>query len=371
LTRAHLFLLLIVVGHAAAILWHRRQKRLGKPWPWSTFLYDPRCRFSDLWYPWNWAQKPQPYVHPGVRNVTPYFPLVYWAMSALTKPRLHVVSRVAYLSICAVLVDAWGWQTLPVLLGYPVLFSDDRGCLDHVLSAMSAAAVLLLFAGHPVYGAIVLGVTVALKGYTAPLGLLWLLQGQWLGIGAMAATAGLLVLLPARSFQGGAVATVRGMRQGMREFYEDGVLAQSGPLMSTCHYSIDWFNGVRCLFWWRDKEFDAKRWIRPYTVLSTLAALSLVWRASTTDETWVALMALGLVQCIWPHVANDYRLTALIPGIAFWMIAGSPGWIVLGCLVVLWIPKSYWFPKPDKTAASIACVVSPLAILGLGIGVWL
>jgi hypothetical protein len=367
MTNVHLWLSSVIFLTLTSFTWHWTQRKRG--WPWSTPLYDPGVRHFDLLLPWTFAASKQPYFHPQHENVTPYLPAYYYITGAIYQPRAVTIYRAVYLGLAYALCLTYGWHLLVVLFGYPVLFANDRGSIDHILGVMVAISVALLLGGHPIYGAIILAAAVALKGFPAPFGLLWLLRGEWIGLAVLAVVTVALVVFPARSFLGGIRETYAGWKRELAAFHRLGVLALKGPMWSTSHYSIDALNAIRLCYWWRDKAFDVAKFLRYYTPVVFTVAAALAWRAATTDQLWVCLMCLGLIPLIVPHVANDYKLAMLVPGIIAWLAIGAPGWTVWACLLLLWVPKSYWFPRPELSAASIACVVSPIAVVGLVIGV--
>jgi hypothetical protein len=363
----------VLLGHLVAIAWHRTQRAKG--YPMSTFLFDPRDRYNDLLNTWAEANRfPNPYWR-DLPSATPYFPLVYWLLRHVRRDKAVLALRCAFAvfgAAFALLIGLPWWAAVALLVGYSTLFSDDRGNADYLLGAISACGVALLVRGYPIPGAICVGITVALKGYPAPLFLLWVLQRQWWSVGIGGATFVALFLLPAMTFEGGIRRTLVGLRNGMAGYANVAVMADRGPAYSVCHYCCDLFNAIRLLFWWRgDMNFNARRWAKPYLVFSTVWAAMLTYRAATTDTLWQAVMALCLFEVVWPSTANDYRLCALFPAIALWLMAGAPHPLIWSCSLLLWIPKNYWIPAPARSWASISCLVSPLFVIGLTIGVWL
>jgi hypothetical protein len=353
-----------------ASAWHWTQRAKG--YPRNTFLFHQPVRFTDLTNTWHEAARPQPY---GQENTTPYFPLVFWLLKCASREKLVTVFRLTYLAVsvsCAVLWSIPWWCTAVVLLAYPALFADDRGNIDHIIGCLSSIAAALLFAGDPIWGAVALGIGIALKGYPAPLGLMWLLQGQWASIGVMATTSLALVALPSRTFEGGIIKTLRGLRHGLGGFHTMASLAPRGPAFAVSHYCFDCLNAIRLVrFWVTGKWPDVSGWTKPYIAFSTAWAALLTWRAATTDQVWVALLALGMFQAIWPYTANDYRLMALVPGIAAWLAVGAPNPVIWWCLLLLWVPKHYWFPDPKESWGSVSCVVSPVLTLVLTAALWM
>lgn len=371
---AILWCLLVVSGLLLA--WGFARLNRSRGYPWSTFLFDPRVRFSDLTTAHRLSHRERPYaLQDGSALHTPYFPLYVWAMRLLSGRSLVALYRGTYLALAATFSAMVGlpWWAAVVLMGigYPVLFADDRGNVDHIVTMLAGIGIALLFQGHPYWGGLLLAIATATKGYSAPFYMLWLLRGEYGSLAVSGAAVAALCLLPGRSFGGGILATVRAHRANLAVFHRVGVLAEMGPVYSTCHYCCDAFSAIRLLSWWRGMDFDAAKFVRPYLAFSTAWAILLAMRAATTDQAWIAVMALGLVQVVWPHVANDYKLTVLIPGIALWLIAGAPGIAVLACIAALWVPKHYWFPSPGSTKASISCAVSPVILAALTGALWI
>jgi len=344
--------------------WRFTQRRKG--WPRNSFLYNPECKYTDLTVSICAARRDKPY-EPIIEGLyTPYFPFLIWIF------RLGAVGcmRVCYLALVALLTWWWGWAAAVVLLvSYPAMFADNRGNVDHIIGAWSGLSVALLLGGHPMVGALMLACAIAAKGYPAALALLWL--GHSWSLTAMAALSASLVLVPARGLGGGIRESLAGLRRGNRAFYEWGILARNGPAFCTSHYCCDLFSALRLLHWWRGKDFDAERWFRPCVSIATFWATWLTLIAWSSPHTWVKVMALGMVQVVFPHVANDYKLMALAPGIILWLLAGAPGLLLGACLLLLWVPKAYWYPRPERTWASISCAINPLLTIGATIGLWM
>ena len=334
--------------------------------PWHCWQFDPRVRYSDLTASVWAAKRPKPY-EPVFLSMRPaYFP---WLLAILRRAGTRPVwdMRVMYAMLVACVTMFWGWPALLVsVVSYPAIFSDDRGNLDHVINAGALVAVGLLYAGFPVLGGVLLGMAAATKGYPMAWGLLW--WGSWLGLGAVVGTCLACTVGPMLCW--GLRETWTNWRQGLKDFSAMTGPCVLGPDYSNAHYCSDPLNAVRLLHWWRGKAFPYQAWARVNLVVVTGWALGLTWLAWTTPHLWVCCLALGLIQCVWPGVCTDYKLTVLGLGFALALSAAAP-WGVLACLGVLWLPKHCYFPRYPMSKGSISCLINPVALVVLTVLLWL
>ena len=330
--------------------------RSQPPWPGSWWRFDPSVKYSDLTSTMWAARRPKPYDPVFAHVRPPYFPFLLGVL------RLGPVGwmRVVYMALVTSLTCLLGWPALLVgVVSYPAWFADDRGNLDHIINAWTALSVCMLWAGFPVLAGCMLGMAVACKGYPAAWGLLWL--GHWWGLVAIAVSALMCTLWTMYIL--GMRETWAGWRQGMKDFGRAVGPCDFGPDYSNAHYCSDPLNALRLLHWWRGKAFPYERWARPYLACATVWALALTGLAWTTPHMYVACLALSLIQCIWPGVCSDYKLTVL--GLGFVLAIPLAPWYVLACLVCLWLPKHVWFPRYPFSKGSLSCIINPVVLIAL------
>lgn len=384
------FARLMAAGWVVALLYHYVMGGvLHLPYPFNTFLFTPADRLADFTNTWTQARAPQPYAAGGPAVAT-YFPVVYAGLKVLSRasrPWASAVYLLATLGAMAGLAAVWvrrerprwagdeRWRVVPplvlfVVLGnYPFLFALDRGSIDPIIAALSAAAVLWLMAGRRLAAGALLGVAAAAKGYPLAAGALWLRRRGLLGVVAASVALAALVILPGLLFAGGIPATLRGLAAGLGRYRALYVFGDW-----SAHYSADGLNGLRV-------ALAALRRPPDMAVLVPLwEKLALVWAAALAVDAilfagplWRQALAVVLVMLVFPNVTNDYKLVLLVPVVLAWISsAEDSGWrdrVFAGCAVLLFVPKHYGPPLagPDAT---VSCIVSPLLLAGLTAALW-
>ena len=107
-----LALLILVAGMVAALIWHWHEGSIGRPYPYNTFLFAPKARFSDLFNTYSIGLQPNPYWVPSA----PYPPTAYALMRLLSyvPANFFVFFAIGVLPILALV-----YQTMkPVLLEF-------------------------------------------------------------------------------------------------------------------------------------------------------------------------------------------------------------------------------------------------------------
>ena len=84
-------------------------------------------------------------------------------------------------------------------------------------------------------------------------------------------------------------------------------------------------------------------------------------------ELWRKVLIIGLIMILFPNVANDYKMTVLIPGaIALLATAKAGDRNAMTCLFILcliFVPKSYVF----ITGVGLSNILHPILLIALAV----
>lgn len=360
---------------------------LGYQVPQSTFLIRSAEPYSDLTLTWTQAKLPNPYF---ANSISTYFPAAYALLSktrALTERSLMLAySGLSLAAVCAV----WSWWlrsqsmrwrddarwpivvTLSATLAvcnYPLLFAVDRGNLDPLAMCLLFLALELGARNQSVAGGLMLALASGLKGFPFAAVLLWCDRRR--ALGAATAVGGLvaLIVIPAITFKGGIVASLRGLLDQLARYHEGYVVG-----VFSSHYSADWLNAARVLLRWRGVAFDWGTIVPWYEFAATIwAGLLSFLTLFVLQERWRKILAVGLIMVTFPNVANDYKLVFFLPAILEWLkSAAGNDWrsTLFGiAMALLMVPKHFYFPNANDVS-SISCVISPLLISLASVALW-
>lgn len=392
--RVYFFSGFVLIGLGAAVLFHATMAALGSAFPWTTFLFRPEDRFNDWHNSVAAAATLDPY-YAVTRAVSAYFPFAYDVL------RIGVgwtrnVSTSIYLSISLALLSLATWTALYFMGGaqrwqghrpwkvyllalagcvgcYPVLFALDRGNLDVWIACLCAIYVASLRANDhrmDAAGAISLALAIALKAY--PLAFLGLAVAQrkyrvvaWALLGSV-----LLSLLGLTALSGGIVHTLHGLQSGLAKYREVYVIGANSLFASSDPYNairtVEAFRGASAAVI-ASKSVGLLKIYQP--VAFVFAMLAAVYIVFSEAPYWLRVMATCLVAILFPNVANDYKLSLLLPGL-FALLFSRPGVeagdrlrqkAALFVVCLLLVPKSYFFIN----GLGVANIVNATLLSGL------
>lgn len=325
--------------------------------------------------------------------------------------RLHIApsfeDRRTHLALALMLAVA-------VVFSYPLHFAFDRGNIDLWVGPLCLLYVTLLRSRYAWIGSIALGIAIALKGYPAAFCLLALPERKYfhtllplaLGIG--------LTVFGFCFFKGGYTSNLSEFRQGVGKFRDKYVV-----FGQSIGYSADPYNAIRTIMLreqypsansMRDELLHpdqlSSEFQNPYALREEILRPNKLWnqlrnpqglqeRGAQICSQWSALLkkydaltklfaiatfyftlfvpaplwrriaGVCLLAILFPDIANDYKLMALLPALLFLIAKGKADnrtWLAAVCLAGLMIPKNYRF---DGFRISDSCLISPLLLLGL------
>jgi hypothetical protein len=392
--KTRLFAGFVVVGLLVAVAFHLVMGQLGFSYPWTTFLFSSADRFNDWHNSLAAAATLDPYFA-TTKAISAYFPFAYLLMRIATGcPRmiatsiylavssgllvLAVLTSVRYLRDCSPQgserrMSKVGLTLLLILAcfaAYPVLFALDRGNLDIWIACLCTFYVACLRTRMAWFGLLSLAVAIALKGY--PLAFLGLsvAERRYRDVALVPLVAVALTLASLASLQGGVLHNLQGFIAGLAKYREAYVL-QGNSLFG----SSDPYNALRTLkVFMGTPQTEIAAWSTPlikvYGPLALLFALVAGLCASFVRMPyWRRVTIICLVAIMFPNVANDYKLTVLLPCLFAILFTAdqqkesTTSTAMLLLIALLMIPKSYFFIN----GLSVNNVINALLLVTLAI----
>ncbi|GLU31369.1 glycosyltransferase family 87 protein [Trinickia caryophylli] len=374
--RVSFFSRFVLIGLGAAVVFHATMAALGLTFPWTTFLFRPDDRFNDWHNSVAAAATLDPY-YAATRAVSAYFPFAYevlrigvgWARNVSTSIYLAIsltLLSLASWSAVRFMGHVRGWQRhrqwkvfILALAGcvgcYPVLFALDRGNLDVWIACLCVIHAASLRAGDrrtEAAGAVALSLAIALKAY--PLAFLALAVAERkYRIVAWALLGGLLLsLIGATALSGGIVHTLHGLQAGLAKYREIYVIGRDSLFASS-----DPYNAIRTVEVFRGASGAAiasrsAGLLKIYQPIAfAFAMLAAAYIVFSGAPYWLRVMATCLVAILFPNVANDYKLSLLLPGLFALLFSQAEDGAgdrlrqkaALFVVCLLLVPKSYFF----------------------------
>ncbi|NDD92746.1 DUF2029 domain-containing protein, partial [bacterium] len=382
-------------------------------YPYTTFLFNPKDRFSDFFYCVRFAQDRNPYLgDPILRsNYFPFANFIFYVLSLLPRAKnaLLLYSATFLLGLFALI-----YRQLKTLLretperllatfiltlcSAPVLYTLDRGNMEG-----------LLFLGLAVYwlgeqahlektvskkwgklGNFALASVISFKLYPALLLLIPLSQRRFKDVGVILTWVFVLSLGSLLTFKGGFFNNLdfilSGFQVGEVRHWNSPTLLQRG---------VSWFTAFKGIWmqWDGESILTLTSLQKAYLALigvstALLSAVVLAHPRATREMQWLVLLSMIV---LFPHLSGDYKLIHFI--IPLLGILGQPPsksvsvsqersrfFLVLLIALVL-VPKDYaWLSRVTTdaanisrtglTPASVAILINPLlltCILGVSV----
>lgn len=359
-------------------------------WPRDSFNFAVTDRYADLIQSWIQARAPNPYKNYGNGVEGAYFPLAYVLLRQLRTFSSKTVVLIYMAGSFAAVASVWyswlrnHWALLQsdsrrhmvvvltffvIACNYPMAFAIDRGNIDPLGMAMLYWAFELTRRRHRIAGGFVIALAGAPKGFPFAAILHSIRRRYLLAVVVASLALAIAVTVPAMAFDGGVRVSLRALSRNIQGFRHIYVLGSG-----SAHYSSDWLNGFRLLNRWLfEWQFDMSivATVYEYTVLLCAGSLAFLAVAVIRDR-WRESLAIVLLMLIYPNVSNDYKLILLVLPLLEWFSSDARGWrsmIFVVTVGLLFVPKHYYFPKPED-AASISCLINPLLVALLFAVIW-
>jgi hypothetical protein len=380
--------LIVIAGFAAAVAYCLIQSQiLGRvAAPYSTFLFDPRERFTDFLLN-GAARSMDPYAYPG----SVYFPFAFVSLFPFMLLKGHAG---LYPYLLAVSAFAWhhcksaferlglGHPGLSafaiVFLSYPMLFELDRANFEGWVFVFTGLFLSAYRKGRYPLSAVMLGCAAAIKGYPGLFCLLFLSERRFRELGIFFATIAAASLLGAMVFDTGLVGTMLKLQDNLRWFHQTYVVRLDSLVFNSSLFGL-----LRILF----SPFvpglmpvDAGvtgRWAGAYMALSGALQLgAIAWVLFLEKTLWKRVFLIVASFILLPPVSFDYKLIHLLLPLLLFVedrkVSRYDG-AYAALFGLLLIPKAYIVlhdavsARPDGTefhmAVSSTSVLTPALLL--------
>jgi hypothetical protein len=382
--------LIVLIGTTVSLAFHYVMAfYLQRPYPYSTFLFDPHDWMNDFNNMYEIVKGFSPY-HSDHWFQSNYFPFAnaFFSVFALIPSRSVSLGLflLVFLSAYAEFVARVNRRIfgLPVYMvfilffvSYPMLFALDRANLEIYLFLCLVFFCYSYFEkGNDLLGAVFLGAAIAMKLYPGVFLVLFVRDKKWKALGLTLAIAAALSLVPMALFRGGFAANISWMMEAFRDFSSRSTGVGGIQHSSTIFGCFKIFFGmlytlgvlgVRSDFF---ASFDAIATI-PYViaVFSFFAAICVPVVLKKTENHGAVLALTGVMQLL-PFVSYDYKLIAFYIPLAFFILRKRRGRYD-GLMSVLYgsllIPKDYLYIIGDVSIAVPlnALIIAVMVVLGL------
>lgn len=366
---------IIITGFLLSVLFHVYQGSiLGKPYPYSTFLFKPTDQFNDFRVA-RFAADLNPYFNPAVPGgqfpvviVFDYLVTLIPMNTALLIYLVLISASFAYLTN----IILWGKKIplfnnlsaiLPIVfLTYPFLFTIDRGNLESLLFIFLLLFLYYFLQEKHELSTIFLAISIAMKGFPVVLVLLFFIKKKYAEMLFSILLAILLTLGSLALFKGGLAANLNFLLQGQifgaqSHFYGSANIVQRGVTLFTFFKIIFIESG------WLAR-IDMSQFLSAYIKLAILSFIPLAAYIVFVEKIlWKQVALLVFSMLLLPHVSADYKLMHLYLPMFLFIISDDYSdldWFYLLVFGLLMIPKDYaYFPHTfsDAGAADISISV--------------
>jgi len=371
-----------VAGTFFAILFHFVvMNAFGAGYPWDTYLFNPRYRFSDFFDVYDQALA----YGPGVSDNMVYSPFLHLVTCGLALlPRELAFALVILVFVATLAAVSWRWLSrtvtplwaraavacVMVVAPHPVAFVIDRGNLDMLVFVLLALFVYLYYERGSQFAWIPLALAVAGKYFWATLLVLLLADRQvrqalWAVVGAVLVTvvSALAVALTSGFGLGGVFSSLFGTLGGHVE---------NAGVLYAVHFSHSLWGMVLVVDRWSDYALSEIPMLNTFYVVVVL--IIFVWVAvylvTKRYAPWRQLTALVVLTLLLPFESHDYTLVFLLLPLALFLATGS--WdraskVVAVLFALLLVPWHYYnFTFWDiQSDVAISVFIGPALLIGL------
>lgn len=287
--------------------------------------YIPSVRFSDLYQVWGIAKANSPFSYSNT-DYSPFFLAIFRALDRWTSAT-DVLFLLIVLAVVVILMLLWTSKKtltrnsffLAILVtcaSYPLLFSIERGGTDLILLPVVSLALFLIYKKKFFYGAVLLGVAIALKVIFIVFLLIYLRRNKYIYYAFV--SLAICILLNVFSALLLPEAGLSELSTMVSHYFQRGTNEGVGLVTATSNNSIfAFFTGVFGVIKISVVHID-----KTLNMVTTLIALSLVlsvgvWALARKRSTSsLLLVALVVTLVIFP-ISGNYRLIFFVPVLWF------------------------------------------------------
>jgi hypothetical protein len=371
---------IVIVGFSVAVGYHYiHGVYLGQPYPWNTFLFEPRASFSDFVDVLRDGHTLNPYGEYSSAQY-PFLALLGYIFSLAPRYSylayiLLVGSSYLFLVGAGLRMESWSGSATHIwiiaFLSYPILIAFDRGNFESLVLVLLLAFIFLFTRERHAWSALCLGMAVALKAYPAILLALYLPERRYRDALLAAGFAVALTFASLLCFRGDLWANVAFLLKGgnleanlqfIRFTSLSSIEAQRGVSMLTLIKLVSIETGF--LRGMADEAFLV--WYLAAAV--GVAVLVVLYVVFVEKEMWRRAALLVFAMLLLPHISADYKLLHIYLPLLLFVNATSRSRLdplfVAGFGLLL-IPKDYhYLPRviSDAWGANDISVAVPINV---------
>jgi hypothetical protein len=372
--------LIIVIGFACAAIFHYMMGAyVNLGYPHNTFLFRPDDRFNDFFNPLKGSFDRDPYNPKRIHFIGGYFPFGYMVSFLFSLIQPWIISfgvfLIGFITYLCWYIMFYLYPNVSVkdshrflivfslaFMTYPVLFALDRANFDIVIFILLSLSIFFYQKNKFTLSVVLLSLTIAMKGYTAILLALFLLDRRYKELFLAA------ILVPALTI-GSLILFKEGLWGELTKML---VSFQSASKIAFDMGSLIRFNSsfyVFLLYLLKPQipKIASNPVFRLGYVLFAIAVVSftLVTIVKRKYPLWRSLLLLTSLMILLPPSSGDYRLLMLYPPLMLYVNNKeklmADRWITL-VFGLLLIPKAYFVLQSD---INIGVLINPLLLVTL------
>ncbi len=353
-------------------------------YPYSTFLFYPPERFSDLFNMILVCRENNPYLTtaPFASNYFPVANIFFFLLSLLSKKIIIALIFLAVFltSYSALIYKFFLNRIKPFFLefviifffSYPLFFNVDRLNLEVYNFLLCLLWMYFRSSNKTFLSLLFLSLSISLKLYTGVYLVLYLKEKRYKEIFTVGALVVIMSVLSLFTFKGGFTNNIAGMLAGLKSFTEKYAGSSLGLQHNLSLYGM--FKLITIIF---IKLVTGKLIENPPIIqkllglysIATLISFSIVTYTIIKKDLsgWMDYFLLTAILLLFPHVSFDYKLIFIyIPLISFLKESGSSGidrmYSILFALLL--IPHNYFYLYKD---ISVAVIIYPVILIAMSL----
>ena len=361
---------IIIAGFLLSISYHYYQGQiLGKPYPYTTFLFTPADRFNDFFVA-RFVADMNPYfnnIAPSAQlplvNVFDY--LITLMPMNISLPLFIILITTSFVSLTNLIM--WKGENslfrklyiiLPItFLTYPFLFTIDRGNLEILLFIFLLLFLYFYLQENYFLSAVFLAIAIAMKAFPAVLLLLYLPKKKYRELVMSISITSILTLGSLALFKGGFVANFNFLLHGSNFSYATLVsFVGSDNLVQRGVSLFTFFKIIFIETGWLTK-INMPQFLSIYVKIAALSFIPLAaYMVFVEKILWRQATLLVFSMLLLPQISADYKLMHIYLPMFLFIISDDHSRLDIIYLLIfglLMIPKDYaYFPHALSDAGT-------------------
>ncbi len=342
--------------------------------PFNSFLFNPRGRFSDFFDVFGYSTNFNPYLGDNVSPNRNYFPFAFFFAGLFTFIKAWpgfilflAISMISFLFLNIYFMRTKGGIAdaltvfIMTFLSFPFLFAMDRGNFELVLFVFLALFMFFYINEKPFAGAVFLSLAIAMKGFPALFILLLIHKKKYRETLFCISLVLILTILPLLIFHGGFFENARRMYVNMRSYLEVYAMQDGG-----LNFGCSLFGMLKALLYLFNGTADMRSFLNFYNIFSSAIVILLsLYFFLGRFPLWKKTAGFVILMILFTPVSGDYKLLNMFP--AFYLFINDKekkkndlNYAVLFGLIL--IPKNFHILKNNLYDGT---VIDPLIMIVL------